>query len=364
MKTYKHLYHQIISFENLLLAAKNAQKGKRFKESTARFNFNLEHELIQLHYDLSAMTYSHGGYTNFPIFDPKKRLISAAPYRDRVVHHALCNFIEPIFDRSFIDDTYACRKGKGVHAALNRYTKFSRSNKYVLKCDIKKYFQSIDHGILFDKIATKIKCKNTLWLIKLIINSKSDESNILFFKNDDLFTPFNRKKGIPIGNLTSQFFANIYLDQFDRFMKQTLRLPYIRYVDDFVTFSNSKEQLNDVKLQMESFLDDLRLQLHETKSKVYRVRDGVNFLGYRLYPTHRLLKKDNGLRMRRKLKQLSDKFRNNDISFATVNQSIQSWIGHASHANTYNLRKQLFANVVFKRETTEGASGRLVEQQC
>ena len=150
MKTYKNIFEKIISFENLLIASQKAQKGKRFKDSTACFNLELEKELLRLQNELTRMTYRHGSYQDFFIYDPKRRLISAAPYCDRVVHHALCNIIEPIFDAAFIYDSYACRKGKGAHAAVDRYSEFAQKNKYVLKCDIRKYFQSIDQEILLD----------------------------------------------------------------------------------------------------------------------------------------------------------------------------------------------------------------------
>jgi retron-type reverse transcriptase len=207
VKTYRNLFDQIVSFENLLRAAHKAQRGKRFKENTALFNLNLEKELLCIQKSLLDRTYKHGPYHDFFVFDPKRRLISAAPYRDRVVHHALCNVIEPLFERSFIHDSYACRKGKGSHAAVRRYTEFARKNRYVLKCDIQKYFQSVDHAILLDMIAEKIRCPGTLWLIGSIIASRCDSSVVFYFKGDDLFTPYQRTRAIPIGNLTSQFFA-------------------------------------------------------------------------------------------------------------------------------------------------------------
>lgn len=363
MKTFGNLYSSIISFENLLLASQKARKGKRFKESCSRFEFNLERELFLLQQELTDMTYCHGGYRNFFVFDPKQRLISAAPYRDRVVHHALCNIVEPIFDRSFIADSYACRKNKGAHAAANRYTKYARKYRYVLKCDIKKYFHSIDQDILLSIITKKITCPDIIWLINEIICSRRDTASLVYFPGDTLFTPLLRQNGIPIGNLTSQFFANVYLDGFDHFVKQTLRLPYIRYVDDFVAFAESKEQLNEAKEQMNSYLDRLRLKMHENKSRVYRVTDGVRFLGYRMFPDHRLLDKGNVLRMRRKMKKLSDGFRDGEIAFSTVHQSIQSWVGHAAHADTWKIRGKVLGSVVFQRGDAGEASGRFVEQQ-
>ncbi len=212
MKSYNYLYNQICSFENLLLAARKAQRGKRFKEYTSRFNFNLENELITLQQELIDKTYQPGPYTEFYIYDAKKRKISAAPYRDRIVHHALCNIIEPIFNKSMIYDTYANRQDKGTHKAILRFQSFSRKNRYVFKYDIKKYFPSIDHEILLDTLFDKIQCKDTQWLIKVIIDNSNPQEEVLdYFNGDDLFTPIMRRKGLPLGNLTSQFFANVYL---------------------------------------------------------------------------------------------------------------------------------------------------------
>ncbi|MDD5450406.1 MAG: reverse transcriptase domain-containing protein [Desulfovibrionales bacterium] len=364
MKTYNSLFDRVVSFENLLLAAQKAQKGKRFKESTALFNLELEKELVRLQKELAEMTYRHSPYHDFIVHDPKQRVISAAPYRDRVVHHALCNVIEPLFDKAFIFDSYACRVAKGTHAAVDRYTEFARKNKYVLKCDIQKYFQSVDHDILFEKISRKIRCGKTLWLIREIIGSRSDKGHMFYFPGDDLFTPGARRKGIPIGNLTSQFFANVYLNDFDHFVKEELRCKYyIRYVDDFVVFENVKGFLHEVRARMERHLESLRLRLHERKCRVYQTRDGVSFLGYRIFPTHRLLKKNNVLRTKRRLKRLSGQYRDGDVTLERINQSIRSWIGHASHADTYLLRSRVLGGVVFQRGEAKGAAGRFVEQQ-
>jgi retron-type reverse transcriptase len=346
VKRYGNLFSKITAFDNLLLAAKKAQKGKRFKAAVARFNLNLEKELVSLQDDLKAGAYRHGSYHDFFVFDPKMRLISAAPYRDRVVHHALCNIIEPIFDKSFIDDSYACRRGRGTHKAVDRYTAFARRNRFVLKCDIRKYFQSIDHQILLSFIARKIKCPDTLRLIETIVGTRADKTHITYFSGDDIFTPYNREKGIPIGNLTSQFFANIYLDGFDHAVKERLKCRhYIRYVDDFVAFHNDKTFLHDLKSAMERHLENLRLRLHPKKSRIYRVTEGVRFLGYRVFPDHRLLDKANVLRMRRKLKQMAQQYADGEISLEKMNGSIQSWIGHAGHADTWMLRKRLLGGV-------------------
>jgi retron-type reverse transcriptase len=182
MRRHKNLYQEIISFQNLLKAARLAEKGKRFKDSTASFNFFLEKEIWNLHRQLAAKQYEPGDYHHFLIFEPKKRVISAAPYRDRVVHHAIHNVLEPIFGPIFIYDSYATRKGKGTHAAVDRFQQFARKTRYALKCDIKQYFPSIDHGILFAQIKQKVACSDTLWLIQKILDSskKDRETGTLF----------------------------------------------------------------------------------------------------------------------------------------------------------------------------------------
>ncbi|UCE08222.1 MAG: RNA-dependent DNA polymerase, partial [bacterium] len=240
MKTYKHLFEKIISFENLLVAAQQAGQGKGKKKNVMRFNFVREDNLVQIQQELINKTYQPGAYHAFRIFDPKPRLISAADFRDRVVHHALCNIIEPIFNKGFIFDCYANRKGKGTHAGIRRAQAFLRGNRFVLKCDIKKYFPSIDHEILKQEIRRKIADPETLWLIDTIIDGSNEQEFVYdFFPGDDLFTSQERRKGLPLGNLTSQFFANLFLSRFDHFVKERLKVKYYaRYVDDLVYADN------------------------------------------------------------------------------------------------------------------------------
>ena len=351
MKTYNRLFEQICSFENLLNASRKAQRGKRFQDEVARFNFHLERELYRLQEELQTQTYRPGAYHEFYIYEPKLRKISAAPYRDRVVHHALCNVIEPIFDRTFIFDSYGCRKGKGTHKAVNRFTEFSRKNRYVLKCDIKKYFPSIDHEILKAMFRRKIRDVQTLWLMDLIVNSSNPQERVLeYFEGDDLLTALNRKRGIPIGNLTSQFFANIYLNGFDHFVKEALECRhYIRYVDDFVVLDNIKECLHRVKAEMEGYLSKLRLKLHPYKCQIFPVKAGTDFLGYQIFPSHRRLRKSAVTRARRRLKRLQRDYSSGNISQHDVNQSVQSWLGHVQHADTYGLRRAIFSEIRFQR---------------
>ncbi len=306
MKRYGNLSNQIIDFENLLLAARKAQKGKRFRDNVLAFNYNLEKELQQLQTELRTKTYRPGAYRTFEIKDPKPRLISAAPYRDRVVHHALCNIIIPIFENTFIFDSYANRLGFGTHRALRRFTHFARSSRYILQCDIKKYFPSIDLEILKGLIRLKIKCPDTLWLIDTIIDgSNEQESSIEYFPGDELLTPTQRRKGLPIGNLTSQFFANVYLNGLDHFVKEQLRATkYLRYVDDFALFSDDREFLADARTQIESYLTTLRLKIHPIKSQLFETSQGANFVGFRVLPDRIRVRNDNLRRARHRLKQL------------------------------------------------------------
>ena len=351
MKTYNRLFHQICSFENLLRASRKAQCGKRFQDEVAHFNFYLERELYRLRDELQTQTYQPGPYHEFHIYEPKLRKISAAPYRDRVVHHALCNVIEPIFDPTFIFDSYACRKGKGTHKAVNRFTEFSRKKNYVLKCDIKKYFPSIDHSLLKTLFRRKIRDAQTLWLMDLIVDSSNPQESVYaYFEGDDLLAVLNRRRGIPIGNLTSQFFANIYLNGFDHFVKEDLKCRYyIRYVDDFVVLDDDKARLHQVKAEMENYLARLRLKLHPDKCQVFPVKTGTDFLGYQVFPTHRRLRPSSVTRARRRLRRLCQDYEAGVLSWEDVNHSVQSWLGHVRHADTYGLRRALFSQTLFRR---------------
>lgn len=325
MERHHHLYEKICSFENLLLAARRAQKGKKLKSSVSDFNLEFEKEIFALQAELLSQTYRVGRYKQFHIYDPKKRLISALPYRDRVVQHALCNVIEPIFDQTLIFDSYACRKGKGSHLAVDRFTEFSRKSGYVLKCDVKSYFASIDHETLYGMIQKKIKDPKTLWLIKRLIDSTASP-------------------GIPIGNLASQIFANLYLGELDHYLKEIVQCRYyIRYMDDLIFFGNDRSALNIIKEKVGNRLKELKLELHANKSQIYQVRNGVSFLGYKIYPTHRLVIKQNIRRLNRRLKRYFKLWARKLMTRETIACSIQSWLGYAVHADAFNLRRRILA---------------------
>ncbi|RKZ40966.1 MAG: RNA-dependent DNA polymerase [Gammaproteobacteria bacterium] len=349
MKRYGHLFPKITAFENLLIAAKNAQKGKRYQNNVLAFNHHLEDTLFQLQNALNAKIYQPGAYTTFEIKEPKPRLISAAPYRERVVHHALCNIIIPIFERTFVTESYANRTGFGTHRALQRFIKFARSNRYILQCDIQKYFPSIDHAILKSLIRRKIKCPDTLWLIdKIIDNSNPQIPVVAFFPGDDLLTPQSRRHGLPIGNLTSQFFANVYLNGLDHFIKENLKITqYVRYVDDFALFSDDDALLKRARLAIEEYLVTLRLKIHPIKSQFIEAKHGANFLGFRVFPHCVRVRRENLRRARRRLRHLQADLAQGKITIREVSQSICSWVAHLEHGDTWRLREKIFDKLIF-----------------
>lgn len=344
MKREDNLWQKIITFENLYLASRKAQKGKRFRDNILEFNDQIENNLFQLQHELESKTYQPGEYHTFRIYDPKPRLISAAPYRDRIVHHALCSIIIPLIEKSFIYDSYANRVGFGSHRALKRFIKFARSSRYILQCDIKKYFPSIDHQILKQQIRNKIKCSGTLWLIEAIIdNSNPQEPVEDYFIGDNLLSPTERRKGLPIGNLTSQFFCNLYLNDFDHFIKEKLRCKkYLRYVDDFSLFGNDKEFLDNAKIAIEDYLTTLRLKIHPVKSQLFETHYGASFVGFRVFPEQVRVRNDNLRRSRHRLREMQYNYRYGQISLKKLIERLQSWEAHLKHGDTYQLRRAIF----------------------
>ncbi len=352
MKRYGNIYPQIINFENILIAAKKAQRGKRFRENILAFNDNLEAKLAQLQSELTNKTYKPGAYRTFYIKEPKLRMISAAPYKDRVIHHALCNVILPLIERTFIADSYANRVGFGTHKALHRFTEFARSSRYVLQCDIQKYFPSIDHEILKDLLHRKIKCPDTLWLIDTIIDNSNEQLPIVeYFMGDELLTPLQRRRGLPVGNLTSQFFANVYLNGFDHFVKEQLHVQkYLRYVDDFSLFSDDWNFLFDARLAIEEYLgNQLRLKIHPIKSQLFETKHGANYVGFRILPNCIRVRTENLRRARRRLKIMQNKYEKGKIDSERVSESIQSWFAHLEHGDTWQLRQQIFTSLPWTR---------------
>ncbi len=341
----RDLFDNIASFQALHEASLRAARGKRAKPGVAVFLANLEKEVLRLERELRGGAYRPGRYTQIEVFDPKHRIVSAAPFRDRVVHHAFCAVCEPLFERGFIHDSYANRRGKGTHRATARYERFRNRFRYVLRCDVYRYFPAIDHAILKRDLRRRIACPRTLELADRIVDGSNPQEAVhLYFAGDDLFAPFERRRGLPIGNLTSQFFANVYLDGLDRFCKEVLRAKgYLRYVDDFALFHDERERLEEWRRRIARFLEGRRLRLHPRKTAVLETRAPAEFLGYVLLPGgRRRLPERNVRRFRNRLRGLRDRWRRGRVEEEEIQQRLHAWIAHASHAHTWRLRQAIF----------------------
>jgi hypothetical protein len=277
------------------------------------------------------------------------------------VHHALVQFIEPIFERSFIHDSYANRVGKGTHRALDRCQAFARRYPYVLQCDLRQFFPAVDHAILRGILARKIADPGVLWLIDCILKGGegvlAGEYDMVWFPQDDPSTgtgqglfAVNRPRGLPVGNLTSQFWANCYLNPLDHYVKRELRCPaYLRYVDDFLLFSERKRELWAWKRAVQDFAAGLRLTLHERESTVYPVTNGIPYLGFRVYPTHRRLKRRNGVAFVRRLRAGCAALERGETTQHELNQRVRGWVAHAAHGDTFRLRQSIFSSILILR---------------
>jgi len=343
------LYGELCSYDNLFLAYKKARKRKTTKPYVIEFERNLKENLLLLRSELLLHCYSPKPLVNFTVHDPKTRKISKSDFRDRIVHHALCSIIEPIFEKRFIYDSYANRIGKGALKALQRFDYFakkaSRNNTaecYILKADIQKYFENVEHEILLSIIKKRISDKRVIWLIRKILANSS-----------------TRNRGMPLGNLTSQFFANVYLNELDWFVKTKLKAKhYIRYVDDFAILERDKRKLGFCKDEINMFLKDkLKVQLHPDKSKILKLGNSINFLGFRVFYYHKLLKKSNIRKMRRKLKSLWQEYKLHEIDYDSIYDSLEGWAAYAKNANSYKLRRKIiaefekdFSNEIFTKE--------------
>ncbi len=325
-----HKFEDIISLENLLEAWQEFLRGKRKKKDVQEFHANLMDNILELHYDLLYHRYEHGGYKAFKVHDPKTRNIHKASVRDRLLHHAIYRQLYPFFDRTFIFDSYSCRLGKGTHKAIIRFNqlflKVSKNNTqtcWVLKGDIRKFFASIDHKILINILKRYIPDENIIWLLTKVIDSFQVESG----------------KGLPLGNLTSQLFANIYLNEFDGFIKHRIKAKYyIRYADDFVILSDDREWLEKQVPKIKEFLQErLNLEIHPNKIFIRTVSSGVDFLGWVNFPGYKVLRQVTKIRMFRKLKENNYK-----------EESRNSYLGMISHGNTFKIKEQVIVSAYFK----------------
>lgn len=341
MAACRDLWLELCSYSNLELAFKNARKHKTLKRHVIEFESDLANNLSLLRTELLLHSYQPKPLETFILRDPKTRKISKSDFRDRVVHHALCNIIEPFFEKMFIYDSYANRKGKGTLRAVQRFeyfwNKLSQNNTFpvfILKSDIRHYFDEVDHSILLKIIRKRINDPKVLWLIQRVLSNYSTKE----------------RRGMPLGNLTSQFFANVYLNELDQLVKHKLKARhYIRYVDDFVILHYSKEKLSHWKEKIAVFLrEKLALNLHPEKTKIISADRGVDFLGLKIFPYHKIMKKRNVLSFRRQLRALCERYDAGEIMYDKVYDYLEGWIAYAKNADTYNIRKRITRSIEYK----------------
>lgn len=318
-------YNNIISLENLLISFREFLKGKKKRKDVNEFSLNFMDNILSLHGKLVSKMYKHGKYYAFKINDPKPRDIHKASVRDRIVHHAIYRILYPHFNKKFVYDSYSCRFEKGTHRAINRFRKLSRivsknntKTVWVLKCDIRKFFASIDHKILKNILARNVKDKDIMWFLENVI--------------DSFHTKDNRRIGLPLGNVTSQIFINIYMNELDQYVKRKLKIKYfIRYADDFVILHADKNYLTNLIPQISEYLEKkLKLSLHPDKVYIKTLSSGVDFLGWIHFPYHRVLRTSTKRRMFRKLRR------------KPTRESTESYKGLLKHGNTYVFLKQYF----------------------
>ncbi len=343
MKTYKNLYQKVCSFDNLILAFRKARKGKSKKDYVINFELGLQKNLKCLQNDLVNKNYSPYPLKKFVIRDPKTRIIHASIFRDRIVHHAIINILNPIYEKIFIYDSFASRKFKGTHNAINRFESFIKKvssngrliknnfnnnsiQGYVLKADFKHYFDSVNHKILIDILRKKIKDEDFIGLIKIVLENFESSKGV----------------GMPLGNYTSQFFANIYLNELDYYVKHILKAKYyLRYVDDFVILHKNKKRLKYFLEHINNFLPCLKIKLHLEKTEIHALRNGITFLGYRIFYHYKLLRKRNIRYFRKKLEKNIFLYKNKEISEEQLESRINGWLGYAKFGNTFKLINKL-----------------------
>ena len=347
-------YAQVCAWDNLLSAYRKAASGKRGGSVVSAFERGVADRLIALQDDLTTGDYVPGEYTHFVVHDPKVRLISAAPFRDRIVHHALCNVVEPRFERGFIEDSYANRVGKGTHRAVDRLQQFARHFRYVLRLDIVQHFPALDHQVLLAILARRIPEADVMALVAQIVAS-----------GGGIHDDGDSGRGLPIGNLTSQFWSNCYLDPLDHFIKRELRCKgYVRYVDDMALFADCKAQLWAWKRAVLDRLVALRLGVHENAAQALPVTCGIPWLGFVVYPDHRRLKARNAVKFTRRLRARWADYCAGRCTFAEFDASVQGWVNHVRYADTWGLREHVLGQAFVRPARcgdNGGAASRMIE---
>lgn len=339
-KKIKNCFYKNLTFEKIIAAHKRARKNKAYRDEIILFEMNLENNIINLINSIKNGTYKVGEYRVFKVYEPKERIIKALPYIDRVVHQWYVEeFIKPFIVPKFINTSFACLNNKGTHKAVEQVEKYMRiykrnnNNFWILKCDVRKFFYTINPHILFKILQKYISDKKLLEFTKIIIFDKREP---------------DEKNGIPIGNYTSQFFANIYLNELDQFVKRTLKIKYyVRYMDDFILLLPTKKECIEIKKKIEKFLEEnLELSLNN-KSRYYPYTMGVNFCGYRTFTTHRLLRLSSKKKIKDNIKKWNKLYANNKLDITYTLQSLGSWVAHSSHCSSYKLRKKILNNCDF-----------------
>lgn len=333
------VFAELCSYDNLELAFQKAKKRKSSKQYVIEFEENLESNVLQLRHELLFHIYRPQALKIFVLRDPKTRVIGKSHFRDRVIHHAICNIIEPMFQKSFIHDSFANQNGKGTLKAHQRFDHFKRKVSknntrtcYVLKADIRHYFDTVDHNILLRILAKKVTDSRVMHLIKVILANHKTKI---------------QGKGMPLGNLTSQFFANVYLNELDQFVKHELKATnYIRYVDDFVILHHDKGLLESYKAAIDRFLTEkLKLLLHPNKSHVLNLKHGIPFLGFRVFYHHKLLRPMNRRKFEKKLATFKALYEEGLIEREDIDNSLAGWNGYAMWANTYTYRTNVLKQI-------------------
>ncbi len=339
-KKIKNCFYKNLTFDKLYAAHLRARKHKTYKNEVINFELNLENNLINLLNNIRKKSYHLGKYYEFKVYEPKERIIKALPYIDRIVHQWYVEeFIKPYIVPKFINSTYACIQNRGTHNAVDQIQKYMRiykrnnKNFWILKCDVKKFFYNIDPVVLYSIMQKYISDKALLDFTHLLIFDKNTSVNNV---------------GIPIGNYTSQFFANIYLNELDQYVKRILKIKYyVRYMDDFIFLLDTKDDCIKIKAKIENFLyEKLHLNLND-KSRYYPYKMGVNFCGYRIFCTHRLLRNNSKIKIKNKVKRWNRAYFKGNLNFTYALQSINSWIGHCSHCNSYTLMKKILNSCDF-----------------
>jgi len=346
MKRYGYLYEHIFTWENLLLAFKKARKGKHSVDLEA-FTYNWENQLLDIQTTLQTESFKFKPYRQFKIYEPKERLISCAPFCDRVVHHAICNVILPYMDKSMVVDSYACRKNKGLHKAVKRAYYFYKNTQWHYRLDIQKYYYNIDHDILYNLLNNKFKDIRLLDLLKSLLETYDCGTEYYTpFPEDDLLDII-RNRGLPIGNLTSQLFANYYLNGLDHYIREELHFPYyIRYMDDIIVFGNDRKLLQDARERIIGKLRELKLQVNEKQDCIRDNKHGINWLGFRLYGNKIKLCNRNLVRLKRNLK-LKSKTTIRD--FRAFLQSVNGCLGYLKGGHTKELVNKIFDEITYSK---------------